>query len=71
MFSLYDNGKPASAVGYPELEGKGWKSHCFDTYEEADEYVRKWLGQLYIQLEPNRPVDYSGYGDLIEIREEY
>jgi hypothetical protein len=71
MFGVYDNGKPASGVGFPVLKGGGWDTHQFQTFEEAEKYAQNWLG-LYagVTLEVNKPVDYDGYGTTIEIREE-
>lgn len=71
MFCVYDNDKPASVEGYPYMHSS-WKNHRFETFEEAQKYARNWLGELEILCpnEPNSRVDYSGYGDMIEIREE-
>jgi hypothetical protein len=71
MFGVYDNGKPASVVGFPVLRGCGWDNHQFQTFEEAEKYAQNWLGQYSgMTLEVNKPVDYDGYGTMIEIREE-
>ena len=71
MFCVYESGKPASEVGYPKLDGLGWTSHRFETLVEATEYANKWLGPWAGQVLPvGVPVEYSGYGGTIEIREE-
>jgi hypothetical protein len=76
MFAVYDCGKPASEVGYPSMEYFGWKKHTFETFEEARSYAWKWLGiyggsydgKTGVNLEVNKPHDYSGGGHFIEIR---
>lgn len=74
FYGVYDNGKPASEKGFPNLKGKGcWTNHTFLTFEGAQEYARAWLGQFAPSpefLKINQPYDYSGYGDVIEIRSE-
>jgi len=53
------------------LKGYGWKNNKFNTFEEAIEYANKWLGEYSgVELKLNTPIDYDGYGDTIEIREE-
>lgn len=69
MFTVYESGIPAR---YPYFNiHESWKKCSFDTFEEAFAYAQKWLG-IYedLHLELNKPVDYSGYGSTIEIREE-
>jgi len=63
-FNVYDNDKPATL---PEIEC--WKNNSFNTYEEAFEYARQWLN-IPLPVTFNMPADYSGYGDIIDIREE-
>ena len=72
MFTVYDNNKPANQKGFPMLRGKGWVQNSFSTLNEAVDYAREWLGEyaLIAPTEPNKPINYSGYGDMIEIREE-
>ncbi len=73
-YSVYDNGRPCSGLGFPGLEKEGWKNHSHPSYKEALEYARRWLdfqgdaGSLDISL--NEMVEYNGYGDVIQIREE-
>lgn len=71
-YAVFDNKKPASSYAFPELKSSGWSTHIFDTFDEANDYLNRWLG-LYengiINLEPNIPFDYNGYGDIVEIKE--
>lgn len=68
-YQVFDNDKCADEIGFPRLEGKGWVTSIFDTFEQATEYANKWLGQYAGEiLKLNKPVDYSGCGDKIEIR---
>lgn len=72
MFAVYDNCKPASVMGFPQLNGKGWDNHTFATLKEAQEYVSEWLGDYDTtggNLPADMPYDYNGYGDTIEIRD--
>lgn len=69
-FQVFDNGKPASIVGFPFLKDSDWSTHIFATFEEAQAYARSWLGdadQAHVPLEPNFGIDYSGCGDIITI----
>lgn len=74
MFTVFDNGKPADC--FHHKVHPSWKQSTFNTFEEALEYARKWLapmggsydGKEGVVLEVNTPYDYSGCGDLIEIR---
>lgn len=70
MFVVYDNNKKAKC---PEHNvNSSWNECSYDTFKEALDYARHWLG-VYgegVVLKPNKPWDYSGYGDMIEIREE-
>lgn len=76
MFKVYDNGKEANCFGYKVHES--WDAKGFETFEAALIYARKWIapyGGSYdgtdgVILQLNKPYDYSGYGDFIEIREE-
>ena len=73
MYGVFDNGKPASKVGFPELKGKGWENHLFQSLSQAQNYAREWMGEYapvdaIYSLPVGRIYDYSGYGDMIEIR---
>ncbi|MDE1833835.1 MAG: hypothetical protein KGH64_00695 [Candidatus Micrarchaeota archaeon] len=74
-YRVYDNNKPASVKGFPLLAKLGWDNHEFDTWDEAFEYAKKWLGDYdnlpETMLERTSfKVEYSGYGDYLEIRRE-
>lgn len=50
--------------------GKGWTTHLFSSFEEAVAYAKLWLGDFVIEnIELGVPVDYSGMGNLLEIKE--
>ncbi len=72
MFKVYDNGKPATSATFSLMEGIGWDNCEFHTFNEAVAYVENWLGTLgnVSEWKVNTPVDYTGYGDMIEIKEE-
>ena len=69
MYQVFDNGQPAD-YGHYDVP-KSWGSSKFKIYQQAEDYARKWLGDFYsgVTLKPNKRIDYSGYGDYIEIRE--
>ena len=69
MYQVLDNGKPADCFHCNVHES--WNKSTYSTFEEALEYARDWLGRygIGVVLKPNTPWDYSGYGDIIEIRE--
>lgn len=67
-YQVFDGNKPADCHGHKV--DKSWDKSIFDTFEEAYFYAQNWLGQNYagMVLKLNTPADYSGYGDIIEIR---
>lgn len=72
-FCVYDNSKPASGEGFPYLKRVEWACHSYKSFPEALTYTKEWLGHLSIVLPDDwqgQPLDYSGYGDMIEIRQE-
>ncbi len=72
MFGVFDNNKPASVEGFPQLtKGNGWDTHLFPTFAEAVQYAKDWLGQWDTLPDgwDGKPYNYSGYGDKIEVRE--
>ncbi len=70
-YCVYDNGKPASAKFFPQLgEIEGWDNHKFDSWPKAVAYASMWVGQIIQPEDLLKPYDYSGYGDIIEVREE-
>lgn len=70
-YQVLEGGKPADeSYLRPSLKGLGWDISIFDTFEEALVYANKWLRGFGPQkLIINTPLDYSGYGSMIEIRE--
>lgn len=68
-YQVFDNGKPADCHHHPKVHSS-WDRSVFDTLAEAQAYARKWLG-IYAPSGPipvDTPWDYSGMGDVIEIR---
>lgn len=79
MFQVFDGNRPADSRiwGKHLRDGSCWNNSIFSTFDEALAYARKWLGPNHggsedgkegINLDVNQPYDYSGYGDVIEIR---
>lgn len=71
MYVVYDNNKKAQ---YPDHKvDESWENASFSSLTEAQEYAKDWLGG-YRGVIPNdwngKPINYSEYGDTIEIREE-
>ena len=67
---MYDSNKKAK---YPEHNvNPSWNNCSFPTFVEALQYAWHWLGAYSygVKLVVNVPEDYSGCGDMIEIREE-
>lgn len=54
-------------------ESDNWKDSFFNTYELAFEYACKYLNEYSRMIEGknllNNPIDYSGYGDFIQIEQ--
>jgi hypothetical protein len=46
MYGVFENGKPCSEVGFPDLKGHGWTTSEFKTLAEAVDYAKKWLGDF-------------------------
>ncbi len=69
-YGVFDNNRPCSTVGFPDFD-PSWDNHLFDSFDDALVYANKWLGYYpdYVSLKVNKPWDYSGYGDFIEIVE--
>lgn len=64
MFQVIDNNKPADCNNHKV--DKSWNKSKFETLDEAFQYADNWLGIYGPMI--NNPFDYSGYGDIIEIR---
>lgn len=73
MFAVYEGGAPANNSRWKNRDSHSpaWANSRFDTFAEAVAYARKWLGEYdCLPLDwDGKPFDYSGYGDLIEIRD--
>lgn len=70
QYQVFDNDKPADCFNREVLEC--WQPSNYNDFETAVRYARAWLGRLADILPDNwdgKPVNYSGYGDKIEIRE--
>lgn len=69
-YQVFDNGRRAQ---YPDCAvSKSWDKSCFNSFEKAESYALKWLGGYSPGvgvLKLNCPFNYSGYEDMIEIRE--
>ena len=63
MYQVLEAGRPAE---YPN--SSIWNKSKFKTFIEAYNYAQFWLGAYKMPLKLNTPVDYNGYGDIIEIR---
>lgn len=64
-FQVFDSNRPA------ELKASGWNTCVFQTFSEAAEYARKWLGNYDDpdwKWELNVPYPYGGCGDFVVIR---
>lgn len=75
-YQVFDNGRRAdwTAFDHPTfLEfRKSWPIREFNSFEKAESYALKWLGDCSPGvgvLKPNVPYDYSGHGDYLEIKE--
>ncbi len=66
MFQVFDNDKPAEMK-----RSTLWANSVFQHFEDAHKYARRWIGPGREDCVPDKPdkkVDYSGYGDTIEIK---
>lgn len=70
MYQVFDNNKPADCFHH-DVHGTWFKSK-YETFAEAFEYATRWINLRDVNgcvfLKPDVPWDYSGYGDMIEIR---
>lgn len=67
-YEVYDNGRLA---GHPYHNVSSvWTHPICKTFEQAQEWAKKWLGQYasLVPMYPDEKMDYSGCGDTIEIR---
>jgi len=65
-FIVYDSGK------YARQSSGGWDRCHYDSMYEAICYARHWLGDVSSIPDDwdGKSINYSGYGDTIEIRHE-
>lgn len=66
MFQVLENGKAAEMK-----DTVLWANSIFQHFHQAQAYVQRWVGPIGESFVPNRPdqkIDYSGYGDMIEIK---
>lgn len=70
MWQVLDNNKPATGFHF-DLLNEDLGKHEFSSFDEAHEYAISWLGHWGkgLKLMPNKPYDYSGYGDILLIKE--
>lgn len=68
-FMVLDNGKLAR---YPEHKvDKSWRFGWFNNFQTAKEYANRWLGAFGpYPFDKTGEFDYSGYGDILEIKEQ-
>jgi hypothetical protein len=74
-YQVFENDKPCDAANHKVH--KSWNNSIFDSFNDALKYVYKWIGEYADPdsmtgssgIKVNIPYDYSGYGDMIEIRE--
>jgi len=67
MFEVFENDKSCNNTQFNVH--KSWKNSKFNTYQEAKEYARKWLGGYIMPKDwDGSKFDYSGSGSIIEIR---
>ena len=71
MYEVYECEKPACTEGFPDLTMEDWANNRFETLEEANNYVRDWLGNykegLDHELEVDEPYYYGGSTDYVVI----
>jgi hypothetical protein len=75
-YQVFDNDLPADCHHHKILES--WSNSIFNSYLEAVDYCIQWLGldplcltkeEFSVNIPVNTKYDYSGYGDILEIRE--
>ena len=72
FYQVLDNGRPADNTGFPAIHSS-WSNSKFESLEEAQKYATHWVGYPNEEPEtigylPDQLYDYSGYGDIIEIK---
>lgn len=66
-YTVIDNGKTARFPEHPVHEN--WKFAWFNSFKSAKRYADRWL-HIYGPFPHSKPgkFDYSGYGDILEIK---
>lgn len=70
-YAVFNNGRLAQYPDCPNVD-QSWNKGIHETFEGAKGYAKAWLGffsPVINDIEVNEPIDYSGFGDIIEIRE--
>ena len=67
MWICLEDNKPCDCFNHDVHES--WDKSSYKTYEEAKEYMMKWLGIYapYPEYDFRNPYDYSGYGNIVQI----
>ncbi len=74
QYQVLANGRPADNSSYSPVESS-WNRSRFTTYAEALDYLSRWMGYPsvdyldFFKIKLNEPIDTTGYGHTIEIRE--
>ena len=71
IYQVLDGDRAADEKGFPRLVGKGWTNSIFHSLDEARIYLARWLNvpeEETKNIEPDSPFDYSGHGDIAEIK---
>lgn len=72
-WSVFESGRPADHSGFPQVH-PSWNNSTFSSEKEARDYANLWLYGAGLKgfadhIPLNEPIDFSGFGDTIEIRE--
>jgi hypothetical protein len=70
MYQVLENGKPCDCNHHKVHSS--WNKSSYSTFEEAQEYAMKWLGEYAPPkgtLKLNTAYHYTGSDDYIEIKE--
>lgn len=80
-YQVFQDGKPADIIGYPEFKGECWSNSSFLTLREAQLYAILWAYPFGIEVAekvleqmeflPGTPIDMSmcEFPVMMEIRE--
>ena len=64
-YEVFDNNEICEEYGDPTYD------RPFETWDKAVAFAKSWLGALSegVTFEKGKAFDYSGFGDMLEIRE--